>query len=293
MNLSTFIVTVFTFIDDWFIAQPQPLRQRGPAPVLLDSEVLTMEVVGDFLGLNTDQELFAYFRRHWPHYFPRLGHVHRTTFVRQTANLWAVKRQLWRRLLDDIRYDPAVSIIDSLPVPVCRWARAPRCRRLRECSGYGHDEVAGQLFFGLRAHVRLSWPGVITDFDLAPADVHEIHLAEPLLADAYGWALADRNYWSPELTRRLGDHDLHLLAPFRSKKREKSPWPLWLKQKRYRIETVFSQLVERFQVKRVWARDRWHLCSRWLRTVLSHTFAVYLSQQNGLSSLRFAQLLSD
>lgn len=293
MNLSTFIVTVFTFIDDWFITQPQPLRQRGPAPVLLDSEVLTMEVVGDFLGLNTDQELFTYFRRHWPHYFPRLGHVHRTTFVRQTANLWAVKRQLWRRLLDDIRYDPAVSIIDSLPVPVCRWARAPRCRRLRECSGYGHDEVAGQLFFGLRAHVRLCWPGVITDFDLAPAAVHELHLAEPLPADAQGWTLPDRHYWSPQLTRRLREHDRHLLAPFRSKKREKAPWPLGLKHKRYRIETVFSQLVERFQVKRVWARDRRHFCSRWLRTVLAHTFAVYLCHQNGLSSLRFAQLLSD
>jgi hypothetical protein len=292
MNLSTFIVTVFTFIDDWFLNQRQPLRQRGCQPVLFDSEVLTMEVVGDFMGLHTDQELFTYFRRHWLAYFPRLARVHRTTFVRQSANLWVVKQALWRTLLGHIHFDPALSIVDSLPLPVCRLARAPRCRRLRECAAYGHDEVAGQLFFGLRVHVRLCWPGVITGFDLAPANVHELHVAEPLLADAHGWALGDRNYWSPELTRRLSDQGLHLLAPFRSQKREKQPWPLWLKRKRYRIEPVFSQLVERFRLKRVWARDRWHLCSRWLRSVLTYTFAVYLCQQNGLSSLRFAELVA-
>jgi hypothetical protein len=35
------------------------LRQHGPAPALADSEVLTMEVVGDYLGLDHDSALFA------------------------------------------------------------------------------------------------------------------------------------------------------------------------------------------------------------------------------------------
>lgn len=37
---------------------------------------------------------------------------------------------------------------------------------------------------------------------------------------------------------------------------------------RYGIDTVFGQLVDRCAVKRVWAQDRWYLCSRLLRTVL-------------------------
>jgi hypothetical protein len=42
------------------------------------------------------------------------------------------------------------------------------------------------------------------------------------------------------------------------------------------------------------ARDRWHLASRWLRKVLSHTVGVYLCQQTGFSSpLRFSDLLTD
>ena len=293
MDLSTFIVSVFTFTDDWFQQTAPRLRQRGPQPTLADSEVLTIEVVGAFLGLETDKETFLYFRRHWAHFFPKLTEVHRTTYARQSANLWMVKALVWQALLRHIELDPGFSVIDSFPVPVCRFARATYCRRLRPYAAYGHDEVARQKFFGLRAHLRISWPGVITDFELAPANVHELSVAEQLLSGLKGWALGDRNYWSPKLMERLREHDLHLLAPFSSRTKEKTRWPTWLAHKRYRVETVIGQLVERYHAKRVWARDLWHLCSRWLRRVLSHTFAVYLCQQNGIPSLSFAELIVD
>ena len=45
MDLSTFIVSVFCFIDDRL--KGHRIRQRGPAPKLSDSEVLTIEVVGE------------------------------------------------------------------------------------------------------------------------------------------------------------------------------------------------------------------------------------------------------
>jgi hypothetical protein len=150
-----------------------------------------------------------------------------------------------------------------------------------------------QNFYGLRAHFRVCLPGVIVDVDLAPANVHDLRLAEELLQDARGWALGDRNYWSPDLTERLGDEGLHLLAPYKSKNKEEEPWPRWLTQKRRRIETVISQLVERYNAKKVWARGRWHLTSHFLRKVLSHTIAVHFCQQVGLSPLRFAELLTD
>ncbi len=52
MDLSTFIVGVFCLIDDRL--EGKRLRRRGPSPKLLDSEVITMEVVGEFLGIDTD-----------------------------------------------------------------------------------------------------------------------------------------------------------------------------------------------------------------------------------------------
>jgi hypothetical protein len=44
-------------------------------------------------------------------------------------------------------------------------------------------------------------------------------LAEELLEDAKGWALGDRNFWSPDLAERLGDEGLRLLATYKFKKK--------------------------------------------------------------------------
>jgi hypothetical protein len=293
VDLNTFIVAVFCEVDNWLAGQNKKLRRRGPEPTLSDSEVLTMEIVGEFLGIDDENGLYAYFRRHYAEWFPALREVHRTTFTRQMANLWVAKERLWRELLNRIDFDPAISLVDSFPVPTCRFARAYRCRLLPEESAFGYDEMAKQTFYGLRAHLRLCWPGVIVGVSLAPADAHELSVAEELLEGAKGWALGDRNYWSPRLFEQLSEEQgLELLAPYKSKKREKEPWPRWLVQKRRRIETVFSQLVERYNAKKRWARDRWHLTSRWLRKVLSHTVAVYFCQRVGLSPLSFAELLT-
>src|SRR5215211_3735157 len=129
MDLERFMIAVFCTIDDFLSERHPKLRQRGPQPRLADSEVLTIETVGEFLGINTDQGLYTYFRRHFGHLFPRLLGVQRTTFTRQAANLWAVKSALWQHLAATMSQDGALVIIDSLPVPVCRFARAHRCRR--------------------------------------------------------------------------------------------------------------------------------------------------------------------
>ena len=97
----------------------------------------------------------------------------------------------------------------------------------------------------------------------------------------------------PRLRGELLPHGVALLAPFQTATYEKVPWPRWLVQKRRRIETVLAPLVERYRSKRTWARDLWHLCSRWLRNVLSHTTAMLLCQQHGLGSLHFSQLIAD
>ena len=291
MDLDTLIVTVFCLIDD--AISGQPLRRRGPQPTLSDAEVLTMEVVGEFLSLDQDTAIHLYFRRHFTHFFPALRSVHRTTFVRQSGNLWRVKEWLWQQLLPDLEVQRELSLIDSFPVPICRFARARRCRRLRQLAAYGYDELARQTYFGLRAHVRVCWPGVIVGLHLSPADVHELSAGERLFEGVRGWALGDRNYWSPDLREKLARAGLHLLAPYRWASREKRRWPLWLVHMRRRIETVFGQLVERFQAKRVWARDEWHFYSRWLRKVMAHTLFVGLCQQLELLPLRFAELLTN
>src|SRR5215472_7828226 len=278
MSLDDLIIAWFCLIDDLLpgVTEGTRLRQRGPAPRLADSEVLTLEVIGTYLGLNQDKALFDYFRRHWTAFFPALAHLHRTTFVRQAANMWAIKERLWCAVRDDLLpYDPRVAIVDSFHIPVCQFARAYRCRRFRGEARYGKDHTARQTFYGFRLHVRLSWPGIITQMVLAPANVHEGEVVPDLTAGTSGLLLGDRNYWLPKLKALLSRRGICLVTPFRSAKyAPPHSWSAVLGRVRYRIDTVFGQLVERCQAKRVWARDLWHEHNRLLRMVLMHTLAV-------------------
>ena len=296
MPLTDLIIRAFCLIDDAladFVRLHGPLRRRGPRPTLADSEVLTVEVVGALLEIDTDAGLYRHFRRHHADLFPALTRVHRTTFARQAAALWAVKAELWHHLVALTRRDAGLSIVDSFPVPVCRFARATFCQRFAGEAAYGRDEVARQTFYGLRAHVRVEWPGVVVACDLAPGNVHDLSMVDEVSAEAEGTLLGDRAYWSPKTRERLAERGLVLLAPYQSKRRDPAPWPWWLTQTRRRIETVFGQFVERLNAKRVWARDRWHLTSRWYRKLCAHTLGVVLCQAEGLPPLRFSELIDD
>ena len=85
MDLSTFIVAVFCLVDDRL--KGHRIRQRGPSPKLSDAEILTIEIVGEFLGIDTDKGIYLFFRGHYAEWFPALSEVHWTTFARQAANL--------------------------------------------------------------------------------------------------------------------------------------------------------------------------------------------------------------
>ena len=156
MDLDTYIVNVFCLVDDVMkiLFQEHKLRERGPEPTLGDSEVITIETVGEYLGFDQDKQIFRYFRSHYAHFFPALRKIHRTTFVRQAANLWKAKEKVWQYIGSLIRFNPYLSILDSLPIPVCQFARAYRCQLFRGRASYGKDMLLRQTFYGFREKAR-------------------------------------------------------------------------------------------------------------------------------------------
>ena len=296
MNLDDFIITCFCLIDEMLpqATQGKRLRQRGPMPKVAASEVITMELVGAYLGLSQDQEVFDYFRRHYTHFFPQMAQVVRSTWLRQAANLWAVKERLWCLIRDMLLlYDPTVAIVDSMPIPVCQFARAYRCHRFDDTASYGKDHTCRQTFYGYRLHMRLCWPGVITQMYLAPANVHEGEVVWDLTAGISGLLLGDRNYWLPTLQAALRKAGIILQAPFRKAGSQPAhSWSAALGRVRYRIDTVFGQLTDRCGVKRVWARDLWHLRNRVLRRVLMHTLCVLFNLQDEAPPLQLDRLVA-
>jgi len=293
MSLVDFITEVFVWVDDALRACfPEGVRSRGPSPLLSDSEVITLELVGEWLRLDADAHIFWYFRGHHAELFPTLARVHRTTFVRQAANLWRIKQELQRRLVASLTDAREPWLVDSITLPVCRFARATFCERFRGLARYGHDHTIRQTYYGFRLHFRTSRDGVILAVEVAAANEPDAALVIELAPPPGSVGVGDRNYWSPATRQELQEQGVVLLAPFSSKKRDPDPRrSRRLARVRKRIETFLAQWAERFQGKRTWARDLWHLGHRVIRKVISHTLGVWLCCKNGLPPLQFNGLL--
>jgi hypothetical protein len=295
MTLDDYMLTVFCLVDDQLTAlHLDHVRQRGFAPQLADSEVLTIELVGEFLGFDQDAQLFWYFRRHHAGAFPGLRQVHRTTFLRQAANLWAVKQRLQQHLAGLLTAGDPLWHVDSMPLHACQFARASSCRRFAGAAAFGKDHVIRQTFYGFRLHLRTSRDGIIEAAVLAPANVAETEAVWELAPPAGSTGVGDRGYWSPSLMEELYQGGIRLLAPYKNKRCDPQPGrSRLLRGLHWLIETVNGQLAGRFRAKRIWAKDLWHLCGRVLRKILSHTVAAWINVSLGHRPLDFAALLSE
>ena len=311
MTFDDYLLELFYLVDTQLEALKSDLglprlRRRGPEPVLHDSEVITMELAGEFRGIDTDEGIYAFFRRYHRGEFPALAAVCRTTFARQGANLWRVKQLLQRRLFgllpsaDEALDGRVLWVVDSFPLRVCRFRRAPGHKLFSGLgAAYGRDPTDGGRtgrFFGFRVHLRgCAALGACAAFELAPGNVTDLPLAFELAPAGGGLGLGDRNYWGPDLQAALlRERGFKLLAPFR--KRGHDPWPLFsgtLSRLRQVIEPAIGQLATRFNCQSTWARDLWHLTSRLARKVLSHTAAVLLNWRQGNDPTKLDRLITD
>ena len=295
MTPQDLLLEVFCLVDDELQAlNLGRLRQRGPAPALADSEVITIELVGEFWKLGTDKDLFRHFRRYHTAEFPALARLDRTTFARQAANLWRVKQLIQERLARRLAGADPLWLVDSLPIDACQFARATFCQRFAGQADYGYCHLRKRTFYGFRLHLRTSRDGVILGYRLAPARANEKAVLPELGLPAGSVGVGDRNYWSPELRDRLAAGGVTLLAPYYHKGKDPDrARSARLSAVRYRIETSIGQLAERYGVKRTWAKDLWHLCHRLIRKILSHTVMVWLAVEARVGPpLSFDRLLA-
>jgi len=108
-----------------------------------------------------------------------------------------------------------------------------------------------------------------------------------------GLLLGDHNYWLPTLKTALHRLGIVLITPFHTAKHAPPhSWSPVLGLVRYHIETVFGQLVDRCDAKRVWARDLRHQRNRLLRMILMHTISVFFNIQADAPPLQLERLVA-
>src|SRR3954454_3499476 len=179
-----FIVTAFVVIDKTMAALGHRDDVRAQAS---DAEVLTVAVVAA-----------RYFQSHLAR---ALQVMHLGRYLSGPLSVSRFSRRLhalrgWLGLLlealGEVFAHGEVFLIDSMPVPVCKRARARRCRKVSGRDFCGFCAAKGEKFFGWRLHLGCTTTGVPVAFDLVPGGrpdltpIHELCYGLPAGAAVYG-----------------------------------------------------------------------------------------------------------
>jgi hypothetical protein len=136
--------------------------------------------------------------------------------------------------------------------------------------------------------------GVITASTFTAANVDERDVCPELTQRIYGLLLGDKGFIRPALKAELSEQGLHLQTPLRDNMEDSRPKAFlsWIKSTRRLIETVIGQLVDRFNIEKVRARNLWHKSSRWWRKILAHTVCIKINRDMGNEPLQFESLIT-
>lgn len=297
MRIEDFIIMVFCLIDDELkkiIAENKALRTRGFPPSLSDSEVIAMELIGEFLGIDTDKGIWKYFHQHWHHYFPALGS--RANFARQASNLWFLKQKIQEELRTKFQSAKDIYIVDGFPIPTANIKRSRKSIFFENNLGaYGYCASKDEHYFGLKGVVVINQFGLIIEFTATAANIDErISMRELIDHKIQGLLLGDKGLIvKDDVNQELKDLNINLQTPLRKNMKDSRPpeYVKQLKDQRRLVETVIGQLSSRFNIEKNWARDAWHLTNRLWRKILSHTVSFCINSLLGNDFLKFDDMI--
>jgi len=207
MSIEDFVIWVFLLVDE-FVSGLGKIRKHGFDPKLSDSEIITIEIVGEFLKFGSDKEIFDHFRSRWLPFFPGLS-CDRTTFLRQSANLWKVKQMFHQHIVSLLRTQQSdgvkngIFLCDGFPIPTCHPKRVRPKNPLKTEGSFGYCAAKDEHYFGFKGHILTTQEGLITEIAVAGANIDERDVL-PQLAEGYsGILIADKGLIRPALKEEL------------------------------------------------------------------------------------------
>ena len=233
------IVTVYVVIDETMAALGH--RSHGLAQIS-DAEVLTVAVAAANCFANNHERA--------------LGVLRGMRYLAKPLSASRFNRRLhalgdWLRLilatLGELFAQGVAFLLDSMPVPACRRARARRSRKLTGRDFCGYCAAKRERFFGWRLHLICTTDGVPVAFDLLPGGLHDLtpihELTYGLPAGAAVYADKAYNAGADEATI-LAETGVRLV-PLHKANMRPNLWAdkLALRAHRKRIETLYSQLT--------------------------------------------------
>lgn len=284
-NFDDFSLWMYCIVEDTY-RQVSPLFSRpGPASACSDAELMTMAVVGECKGWDTELSLLSEWDGHrdlFPHQ-PCQSRFNRRR--RQLMQAFNLIRKVVLRVLDVAQDRQCV--IDSLPVPVVQFHMVPGASKEWVINGatFGRVSSKKQVIFGYKMQLLVTLGGVILDFELAPANITDLQAGYELLEEHTNLdAVADKGYISGPVAQQLmrGNSVCLMTVPRANQKRQLPPEVAErINRVRQIIETVNAQLVDQLNFQTNHAHTFWGLCTRLYTKLAAHTICIYINRLLG------------
>lgn len=279
LDIATVLTTIFTYIDDF--CKSHIIVKPGAKPVMKDSEIITIIIFTELMGVNSEYEQVNFVNQWLKEYFPRM--IDRSQYHRRGKNLL--------RLINDVRLHVlgqvalALSdthIIDSTPIPVISFQRAYRTPLFPEAN-FGKCAARKMTYYGFKLHLVTDTQGIPIHFDLTPANVADVSITEELLSKcSMGYTvIGDKGYLSNKVRTNLAEqYTISFHTPTRAnmKQRESKAERKLLNRLRQRIETTNGMLKDQFSLEKTRAKTLLGLTKRIFSKLTAMTFGILINR---------------
>ena len=277
------LTVLFCLIDDAYIHLNPRVRRYASIKRLSDSEVIALALFQQLRGVESERSLLRDAQRFFSHLFPGVVGLHPSSFHRRLRKLRRFLEPLGRDVLREMVGDPETLLVDSTLLSVLHPSQ------LSQGSGFsGAAWVRWGSFsvYGVKLHLICATNGVPLCYELTPANVAEVSLAEELLAEAalgHGVArrlLGDLAYRSEALKEALAEVDILLLAEPSERRRGL----------RQRVEISISSLKRVFGLGETLATTLVGLATRIAAKIAAYTYAFAVNRTLGRPQGRIKEL---
>ncbi|MBU0710913.1 hypothetical protein KJ762_00395 [bacterium] len=135
-----------------FIDSSGNIKKVGTKPKFSDLDIITLSLVADSLSINSENLLFSKLRSEYQEDFPLL--IDRSQFNRRRKHLRIVIDLVRQALVNKLLPAENTFILDSLPIEICKFARARRIKICQEntetAPEYGYCAAQKTHYFGYK-----------------------------------------------------------------------------------------------------------------------------------------------
>ena len=263
----------------------------GPKTKFSDIEVIALACTAECMGYDSENHFFSLLNKSD---FPNL--LSRRQFNDRRSRLKDQLEKVRNLVISKITTEKKAYVIDSMPLKLCRYSR-----RNRNKIGI-HDEIKPNVgfcaaqeehYFGYKLHAVCSFEGAVQFFDVTAASFADVNYLDTVSKKLFNCHLiADKGYISQSWKDTLREEaKVHLFTDSRSNAKKLTMIPIAYKGKRKKIETIFSQLTDQFNIQKNYAKTSCGYLTRIWSKILSMTILNYVNQHvnnKPLSQLKYA-----